>query len=178
MKRMAVTLLCLILLAAPLAGQAPPLAQLHRIGVLWPGAAPPPGARMDWFRHGLRESGYVEGQNIAIDLRYAEAAERLRALAGELVQLKVSVIYTAGDLAPKIAQQATSAILATADDFVGAGLVTSLARPGGNLTGLTIISPELSTKRLALLKELLPRLSRVASLSDPATRTQLNATED
>src|SRR5262245_15942334 len=122
MKRMAVTLLCLILLAAPLAGQAPPLAQLHRIGVLWPGAAPPPGARMEWFRQGLRESGYVEGQNVAIDLRYAEAAERLRALAGELVQLKVSVIYTAGDLAPKIAQQATSAIpiVATADSLTGA----------------------------------------------------------
>ena len=92
---------------------------------------------MEWFRESLRESGYVEGQNIAIDLRYAEAPERLRALAGELVQLKASVIVTYGDLAPKIAQQATSAIpiVAADDDIVGAGLVTSLARPGGNLTG-------------------------------------------
>ena len=173
-------LLGFCIVAEPVAAQAPPVAKVHRIGVLWPGAAPPPGARMEWFRQGLRESGYVEGQNVAIDLRYAEAAERLRALAGELVQLKVSVIYTAGDLAPKMAQQATSSvpIVATADDFVGAGLVTSLARPGGNLTGLTIFSPELSAKRLALLKELLPKLSRVAVLWDPATRTSLNATED
>ena len=168
------------IVAEPLAAQAPPVAKLHRIGVLWPGDAPPPGARMEWFRQGLRESGYIEGQNVAIDLRYAESAERLRALAGELAQLKVSVIYTAGDLAPKIAQQATSAvpIVATADDFVGAGLVTSLPRPGGNLTGLAIFSPELSAKRLALLKELLPKLSRVAVLWDPATRSPLNATED
>src|SRR5215471_1173689 len=168
------------IVAEPLTAQAPPLAQLHRIGVLWPGDAPPPGARMEWFREGLRQSGYVEGQNVAIDLRYAEAAERLRTLARELVQLKVSVIYTAGDLAPQIAQQATSTvpIVATADDFVGAGLVTSLARPSGNLTGLTILSPELSTKRLAVLKELLPKLSRVAVLWDSATRSQLNATEN
>jgi len=185
--RCCIRTLCVVLavlgfciVAEPLAAQAPPVAKLHRIGVLWPGDVPPPGARMEWFRQGLRESGYVEGQNVAIDLRYAEAAERLRALAGELAQLKVSVIYTAGDLAPKIAQQATSAvpIVATADDFVGAGLVTSLARPGGNLTGLAIFSPELSAKRLALLKELLPKLSRVAVLWDPATRSPLNATED
>lgn len=160
----------LCLLAEPLAAQAPPVAKLHRIGVLWPGAGPPPGARMEWFRQGLREFGYVEGQNIAIDLRYAETAERLRALAGELVQSNVNVIATFGDLAPTMAQQATSAIpiVALADDFVGAGLVPNLARPGGNLTGVTILSPELSAKRLAVLKELIPKLSRVAVLWDPA----------
>jgi hypothetical protein len=70
----------------PLGAQAPPVAKVHRVGVLWPGASPPPGARMEWFRQGLRESGY----DVAIDLRYAEAAERLRALAGELVQVAAS----------------------------------------------------------------------------------------
>lgn len=160
--------------------QTPPATKIHRIGVLWPGAAPPPGARMDWFRQGLREFGYVEGQNIAIDLRYGETAERLRALASELVQSKVSVLATFGDLAPTVAQQATSAvpIVALADDFVGAKLVPNLARPGGNLTGVTILSPELSAKRLAVLKELMPKLSRVAALWDPANPSQKMATED
>ena len=174
------TLLGFSIVAEPLAAQAPPVAKLHRIGVLWPGAAPPPGARMEWFRQGLREFGYVEGQNIAIDLRYAETAERLRGLAVELVQSNVSVIATFGDLAPTMAQQATSTIpiVALADDFVGAGLVPNLARPGGNLTGVTILSPELSAKRLAVLKELIPKLSRVAVLWDPANPSQKTATED
>jgi len=172
--------LSLCLAALPLAAQAPPGVKLHRVGVLWPGGAPPPGSRMEWFREGLREAGYVEGQNVAIDLRYAEAGERLRALAGELVQLNVSVIVTYGDLAPAMAQQATSVIpiVATADDIVGTRLVTSLARPGGNLTGMTILSPELSAKRLAVLKDLIPKLSRVAILWDAANRSQLKATED
>jgi len=135
---------------------------------------------MDWFRQGLREFGYVEGQNVAIDLRYAETAERLRALAAELVQSNVSVLATFGDLAPTVAQQATSAIpiVALADDFVGAKLVPNLARPGGNLTGVTILSPELSAKRLAVLKELIPKLSRVAALWDPANPSQKTATEE
>jgi len=168
------------LLAAPLAAAGQQAGDVWRIGVLWPGAAPPPGSRMDWFRQGLRDSGYVEGQNIAIDIRYAEAGERLRTLAGELAQSNVSVIATFGDLAPTMAQQATATvpIIALADDFIGAGLVASLARPGGNITGVNIFSPELSAKRLALLKELLPRLSRVAVLWDPANPTQLKATEN
>ncbi len=135
---------------------------------------------MEWFRQGLRESGYVEGQNVVIELRYAEGGERLRELTGELVQSNVSVIATFGDLAPKMAQLATVAtpIIAVTNDFVGAGLVPSLARPGGNITGVSIFAPELSAKRLALLKEILPNLSRVAVLWDPATPPQLRATED
>jgi putative tryptophan/tyrosine transport system substrate-binding protein len=174
----AIVWFCLV--AGTLAAQAPPVGKSHRIGVLWPGAAPPPGARMEWFRQGLREFGYVEGRNIAIDLRYAETAERLRALGDELVRSKVDVIATFGDLAPTVAQQATSAIpiVALADDFVGAGLVPTLARPGGNLTGVTILSPELSAKRLAVLKELIPSLSRVAALWDPANPSQKTAAED
>jgi len=135
---------------------------------------------MEWFRQGLRESGYVEGQNVVIELRYAEVGERLRELADELVQSNVSVIATFGDLASKGAQRATAAIpiIAVTDDFVGAGLVPSLARPSGNITGVSIFAPELSAKRLALLKETLPKLSRVAVLWDPATPSQLRATED
>jgi putative ABC transport system substrate-binding protein len=135
---------------------------------------------MQVFREALRESGFVEEQSVVIDHRFAERGERLRELAGELVQLNVSVIATFGDLAPKMAQQATAAIpiIALADDFVGAGLVPSLAQPRGNITGVTILSPELSAKRLALLKEILPKLSRVAVLWDPATPSQLRATED
>jgi putative ABC transport system substrate-binding protein len=175
-----VALLAVCLGIEGLEAQTPPATKIHRIGVLWPGAAPPPGARMDWFRQGLREFGYVEGQNIAIDLRYAEAGERLRALAFELAQSNVGVIATFGDLAPTMAQQATSAIpiVALADDFVGAKLVPNLARPGGNLTGVTILSPELSAKRLAVLKELIPKLSRVAALWDPANPSQRIATEE
>jgi putative ABC transport system substrate-binding protein len=132
------------------------------------------------LQDGLRQLGYVEGKNVAIDLRYAETGERLRALAGELMQSNVSVIATFGDLAPTMAQQATTTIpiVAMADDFVGAGLAPSLGRPRGNLTGVTILSPELSAKRLAVLKELIPKVSRVAVLWDPASRSQLTATEE
>lgn len=175
-----VALLAVCLGIGALEAQTPPAPKIHRVGVLWPGAAPPPGARMEWFRQGLREFGYVEGQNIAIDLRYAETGERLRGLASELVQSNVGVIATFGDLAPTVAQQATSTIpiVALADDFVGARLVPNLARPGGNLTGVTILSPELSAKRLAVLKELMPKLSRVAVLWDPANPSQKMATEE
>jgi putative ABC transport system substrate-binding protein len=179
-RRTFITLLGGGILAAPLTVEAQPVGKVHRVGVLWPGASPPPGSRMEWFRQGLRESGYVEGQNVAIDLRYAEAGARLRELTGELAQLNVSVIATFGDLAPKMAQQATTAIpiVATMDDFVGAGLVPNLARPGGNITGVSLLSPELSAKRLELLKQILPKMSRVAALWDPAGPSQLRATED
>ena len=167
-------------LAVPLAvGAQQEAGKVVRVGVLWPGPSAPPGTRMDSLRQGLRESGYIEGKNLAIDLRHAEGSERLRELAAELVKLNVSVIATFGDLAPKMAQQATTVvpIVALADDFIGAGLVSSLARPGGNMTGVTIFSPELSAKRLALLKELFPKVSRVAVIWDPGSNTQLKATE-
>jgi putative tryptophan/tyrosine transport system substrate-binding protein len=167
-------------LAAPLAAGAQPTARVHRVGLLWSGASPPSASRMEWFREGLRESGYVEGQNLVVDVRYSEAAARLRTLAAEFVGAHVSVIATFGDLGPKAAQQATAVvpIVALADDFVGAGLAPSLARPSGNITGVTIFSPELSAKRLSLLKEVLPRVSRVAVFWDPATDTQLKATQE
>ena len=96
------------------------------------------------------------------------------------MQLNVNVIVAFGDQAPAMAQRATSVvpIVAVADDIVGTGLVPSLARPGGNMTGMTILSPELSAKRLAVLKELIPKLTRVAVMWDPANRSQLTATEE
>jgi putative ABC transport system substrate-binding protein len=143
-----------------------------KIGVLWPGAAPPGSPRMESFRQALRQLGYVEGRNVAIELRYADGGLRqLPELAAELVRQKVNVIAAFGDLAPKIAQQATGTIpiVAISDDIVGAGLVASLSRPNGNITGFTILSPELSAKRLELLRELVPGISRVATLWDPTT---------
>jgi putative ABC transport system substrate-binding protein len=134
---------------------------------------------MNWFRQGLGESGYVEGQNVAIDVRWAEAPERLRELAAELAHLNVSVITTFGDLAPRLVQQTTAVIpvVAITDDFVAAGLGRSLARPGANVTGVSLFSPELSAKRMELLKEMLPQISRVAVLWDPVSPAQLSASE-
>jgi putative ABC transport system substrate-binding protein len=174
--------LALSFLVASLVAEAQSAGKVWRVGLLWPGAAPPPPPRMESLRQGLREAGYVEGQNLAIELRYSDkGAERLRELAAELVRLDVHVIAAFGDLAPRAAQQATTAtaIVAIADDVLGAGLITSLARPGGNTTGLTILSPELSAKRLELLKTLLPGMSRVVALWDPTTGvSQVTTTQD
>jgi putative tryptophan/tyrosine transport system substrate-binding protein len=171
----------LALLTCVPAVEAQQTGTVWRVGVLWPGVSTPPPPRMEALREGLREAGYVEGQNLAIELRYSdEGGDRLRELAGELVSRGVHAIAAFGDLAPRTAQQKTTAIpiIAIADDVLGAGLVNSLARPGGNTTGVTIFSPELSAKRLGLLKELLPNLSRVAAIWDPASPSQLRATED
>jgi putative ABC transport system substrate-binding protein len=152
-----------------------------KIGLLWPGVTLPAPPRMESFRRGLREQGYIDGRNIIIELRYSQrGAQQLPQLAAELVGTNVDVIWAAGDLAPKVAQQATSTIpiVAVADDMLGAGLVTSLSRPTGNTTGLTILAPELSVKRLEVLKGLFPDLSRVAALWDPTTGTaQVTATK-
>jgi putative ABC transport system substrate-binding protein len=122
--------------------------------------------RTEAFRLGLKELGYVEGKNIVIEYRSPEGKfDRLPALAAELVRLKVDVIVTAGSGATRPAKAATSTIpivMAQDDDPVANGFVASLARPGGNITGLSTLSPELSGKRLELLKEVVPKLSRVA----------------
>jgi len=151
------------------------------IGILWPGASPPPPPRMESFHEGLRQFGFIEGQNFAIVLRYAQSGlKQLPELAAELVRMKVDVIASFGDLAPRIVQQATGTIpiVAIGDDLLGAGLVGSLSRPGGNTTGLTILSPELSAKRLEVLREIVPGISRVAALWDPTTgKSQVSMTE-
>ncbi len=154
---------------------------MRRVGVLWPGAAPPAAPRLESFREGLRDAGYIEGQNLTIELRYSRRGpQHLPELAAELVRLNVEVIQASGDHAPKIAQQATGTIpiLAFTDDVLGAGLVASLSRPGGNTTGLTILAPELSAKRLEILSEIVPGLSRVAALWDPNSgKSQVSMTE-
>jgi len=153
-------------------GQQTSSGSVPKIGVLWPGAMPPVAPRMESFRLALRQFGYIEGQTVAIELRYAEKGVRqLPELAAELVSRKVDVITAFGDLAPQVAQQATGRIpiVAICDDIVGAGLVTNIAHPGANLTGLTILAPELTEKRLEFLKELVPGISRVVALWDPTT---------
>jgi ABC-type uncharacterized transport system substrate-binding protein len=155
---------------------------IPRIGILWPGASAPAPPRLESFRQGLRELGFIDGQNAAIELRYPEkGAQQLPHLAAELVRMNVNVILSNGDVAPRVAQQATTTIpiVALCDDILGAGIVTSLSRPGGNTTGLTILAPELSAKRLELLKEIVPGLSRVTALWDPTTgMSQVSMTEE
>jgi putative ABC transport system substrate-binding protein len=131
---------------------------------------------VDAFRQGLGEFGYTEGQNITIEYRWAEGKyDRFPDLVADLVRLKVDVIVTAGTPGALAAKQATKTIpivMAVAADAVGAGLVASLARPGGNVTGSTTIAQELEGKRLELLREVVPRLSRVAVLWNPANPVQ------
>jgi ABC transporter substrate binding protein len=144
------------------------------IGLLWPADAPPVFPRMESFRQGLRASGLVEGQNVALELRYAQRGpQQLPELAAELVRLKVDAIFTGGDLAARVAQQATGTIpiVTISDDIIGAGLIASLSRPGGNITGVTILAPELSAKRLEVLRDIIPGLSRVTALHDPTNGT-------
>jgi putative tryptophan/tyrosine transport system substrate-binding protein len=151
--------------------QAQQLAKVPRIGLLVPGTQSAFSIRTDAFRQGLRELGYVEGQNIVIEYRYTDGkADRLPDLATELVGLKVDVIVTASIppvLAAKKASSPTPIVFAAVNDPVAAGLVDSLAHPGGNITGLTNLSPDLDGKRLELLKEAFPKLTRVAYLWNP-----------
>jgi putative ABC transport system substrate-binding protein len=142
--------------------------KVPRIGFLLATSPSAISARVEAFRQGLRELGYVEGKNIVIEWRYAEGKlDRLLALAAELVRLKVDIIVTGGASSTRAAKEATTTIpivMAQDPDPVASGFVASLARPGGNITGLASLSPELSGKRLELLKEIVPKLSRVAVL--------------
>jgi len=167
----AFVLLAVLLLATPflVEGQG---AKVPRIGVLSPGS-PGPSPLLDAFQQGLRDLGYVPGRTVAIEYRFDETRpERLRELAAELVNLKVDVIVTVNTAASQAARKATSTIpivfTYVADPTP---LVASLARPGGNVTGLTTLAAELSVKRLELLKEALPGLSRVAYMWAPANPT-------
>src|SRR5262249_3004865 len=149
-RRQFITLLGGAAAAWPLVARGQQAGSIARIGLLWPGDAPPVSPRVEAFRRGLRALGFLDWQDIAIELRYAQRGpEQLPELAAELIRLKVDVIFASGDLAPKVAQQATETIpiVAISDDILGAGVIASLSRPGGNTTGLTILSPELSAKR-------------------------------
>jgi putative ABC transport system substrate-binding protein len=163
--------------------EAQQVGKVPRIGYLSGGSPSSSAPFVDAFRQGLRERGYVEGHNIAIEERFAEGKfDRLPHLAGELVRLRADVIVTAGQPAIRAAMQAASTtpiVMAISGDAVETGLVTSLARPGGNVTGLSILAPELTGKRLQLLKEAVPQVSRVAVLWNPTNQdSQLNLESD
>jgi len=159
------------LAAAPINAWAQGEGKIWRIGVLWPGAASPPNSRIEAFRQGLHDLGYVEGRNIEMFYRYADGDyARLPALAADLVRLKVDVILGAGAPSVSAAQKATTTIpivIGTAGDPVGTGFARSLARPGGNITGLSDLSSDLGSKLLDLLVGAVPRLSRVGVLTNP-----------
>ena len=169
---LAAILILSLILAAPLPGEAQPqTGKVWRIGAvlsIYPPEAEPPRA----FQQRLRELGYVEGQNLVIDWRYQLGrSNRLPSLAAELVRLKPDVIVADVTVAIRAAMQATATIpivMASSADAVGSGLVANLGRPGGNVTGVTIMLAEVSAKRLQLLKEMAPNASRVAVLWDPA----------
>ena len=166
--------LCAMLFALCFSAQAQQPKKVPRIGYLSSTDPASESTRSEAIRLALRELGYIEGQNIAIEYRYAEGKlDRLPELAAELVRLKVDIIVVAGgDTAIRAAKNATKTIpivmVGAGPDPVEAGLVESLARPGGNVTGITNLSRELGGKRLELLKEAVPKLARVAVLYDPA----------
>ena len=166
--------LSLASIAGPIAAEAQQTEKLYRVGFLNPRAATsPPEVGLKAFQNTLRERGYIEGQNIAIEYRWAEGKEdRLRAFAAELVRLRVDVIFAVSSIAVRAARNATQTIPIVALDLetdpVAGGLAASLARPGGNVTGVFLDQPELHAKWLQLLREVAPRVTRVAVLRDPA----------
>ena len=166
------TLLALLLLIGPLTGEPQQVGKVPRIGILWSFSPIIASPFADAFRQGLGGLGYVEGQNIALEERWADGRyERLPDLAADLVRLNVDVLVTVATPATQAAQQATKTIpivMTLVSDPVQSGLVVNLARPGGNATGLSFMHPELSRKRLELLKEILPKIARVAVLSNPS----------
>jgi putative ABC transport system substrate-binding protein len=180
--------LSILLVAVPLAlaviAEAQQAKKMPRIGFLIGTSPSAVSDRTEAFRQGLRELGYVEGKNIVIEWRHAEAKlDRLPVLAAELVRLKVDAIVTAGPPGTRAAKEATVTIpiiMGFDNDPVGNGFVASLARPGGNITGLATLAPEISGKQLELLNEIVPRLSRVAVLGNstvPGNAQSLRETE-
>jgi putative ABC transport system substrate-binding protein len=172
--RLKTALILLLLIVGPIGSAvAQPPRTVPRVGYISPGSASDPARlrRFEAFRQGLRELGYVEGRNIALEPRWAEGKyDRYPSLAADLVQLKVDVIVAVGGRASQVAQQATTTIpivMSVVIDPVGSGLVRSLAHPGGNVTGIGLMAPDVVGKHLALLKEMVPKISRMAVLSNP-----------
>ena len=171
-RRQFIALLSIAAAGWPLAARAQPAAKVHRIGFLWDSPTVFPEA-MDAFRQAMRDLGYVDGRNLAIEYRWAEGKpERMRELANELVRLKVDVIIAPSSIYTQAAKQATSTVpivFFSHADPLGSGHVASLARPGGNVTGLSLMMTETNVKLLELLKDAIPGLKRVAVVYDPAT---------
>jgi putative tryptophan/tyrosine transport system substrate-binding protein len=171
-RRAFVAMVCGSIVAAPLAGEAQQSAKGHRIGLLIGSSESFVAPYIAIFRQALRALGYVEGGNIAIEYRYADGDyNRLPALAADLVRRKVDIVVTEGTPPTRAARQATTTIpivMTVTGDPVAAGLVTNLARPGGNLTGASFFFPEMAAKRVQLLKEVIPTLSRVTVVWNPS----------
>jgi ABC-type uncharacterized transport system substrate-binding protein len=179
-RRRFITLLGGVAATWPLAVRAQQAGKTYRIGWLQPGPIPDPW--LNGFRQGLQEFNYVEGKNLIIEYRWGDGSfDRLPAMAGELVGLKPDVIISVNTAALLALQKVTTTIpivmLGTADP-VGLGLVRSLARPGANITGMSVMAPELSQKRLELLKEVVPNLDRVAVLSNPGNPAVILALQE
>jgi putative ABC transport system substrate-binding protein len=178
-RRAFLALVSVCLLAAPLAAGAQQTRKVPRIGFLSPSSLSDPRTALlvEAFQQGLRELGWVEGQNIAIEYRWAEErAERLPDLASNLASLKVDVIVAATSPAIQAAKQATGTIpivMAVVAETVATGFVSSIARPGGNITGLSMMGPELVGKQMEILKEVVLKVSRVALLWNTATPTNV-----
>ncbi|HEU5153210.1 MAG TPA: ABC transporter substrate-binding protein [Gemmatimonadales bacterium] len=174
---MPITSVVVPLLVAPLVAGAQPVGTVHRIGFLGNSTAALEAHLVEPFRDGLRDLGYLEGRNALIEYRWAEGRyERFPALIAELIALKVDVIVTAGTPATQAVKMATTSVplvMVAVGDPVATGLVASLRRPGGNITGLTSISEDLEGKRLELLREVLPAVSRVAVLWNPENQSLL-----
>jgi hypothetical protein len=174
--------LALSILVASLVADAQPAGKVYRIGRLAPGF-PEGSPFIEGFRQALHERGYIEGQNLVIEYRWAEGRdERLPDLAAELVRLPVDVLVPlGGNIAIRAAQQATRTIpivMVAASDPVAQGFVASLARPGGNITGLSVVGPELLGKQLEILKETVPQSTRVAVLANPGRRANPERDDD
>jgi putative ABC transport system substrate-binding protein len=174
-KKNTVLTLCATLFALCVAADAQQPGKIFRIGFLDPSTASGTAVMVDAFRQELSKHGWIEGKNITIDYRFAEQkSERLPELAAELVRLKVDLIVTTGDGPTLAAKKATTIIpivMTTSSDPVAQGLVASLARPGGNVTGLSSLAADLNTKRLEILKDAIPKLARVALLQSPGSVT-------
>ena len=183
-KQITTLVLLALFLTLPLPGRAQQPKKVSRIGYLSSNDAATESTRAEAIRRALHERGYVEGQNIATEYRYSEGKfDRVPDLAAELVRLKVDIILVGGAIPIRAAKNATKTIPIVMTgiglDPVESGLVDSLARPGGNVTGLTLLSRELGGKRLELLKEAIPKLTRVAVLYDPdLPSTRLEVKED
>ncbi|PYN87731.1 MAG: hypothetical protein DMD89_36490 [Candidatus Rokuibacteriota bacterium] len=180
-RRTFVTTLSVVFLTR-LAAEAQQQTNIPKVGHLFVQPYSATGHLREAFRQGLRELGYVEGQNISIEFRNAEGRpERLSELASELVRLKVDVIVAAPNAAIQAVKQSTKTIpivMAASEDPVGSGFVASLRHPGGNITGVTGMAPEVSGKGLELLKEVVPKLSRVAVLWDGDSVVDLSGVGD
>jgi putative ABC transport system substrate-binding protein len=183
-KKTSILVLCALIFALCPSSEAQQPKKVPRIGYLTATSPAVSPARIEVFRQGLHELGYVEGKNIVIEYRYAEGKfDRLPALAAELVRLKVDLIVSTGPTVTRAAKEATTTVpivMAIDGDPVGNGFVASLAHPGGNITGLSTLAPEIRGKQLELLKESVPRLSRVAvfgTSTQPGNAQSLKETE-